>query len=76
MEKSVFQASAKNDVLKVCRKEYEVCFYVSLKQINHFIRPVKIFYRKGKVQSFYSYISKSARFYMNENYLSTVFIKV
>lgn len=25
----VFQASAKNDVLKVCRKEYEVCFYVS-----------------------------------------------
>uniref|UniRef100_A0A803VCZ2 Reversion-inducing cysteine-rich protein with Kazal motifs n=1 Tax=Ficedula albicollis TaxID=59894 RepID=A0A803VCZ2_FICAL len=26
------QASAKNDVLKVCRKEYEVCFYVSLKK--------------------------------------------
>lgn len=27
--KFIFQASAKNDVLKVCRKEYEVCFYVS-----------------------------------------------
>lgn len=25
---SVFQASAKNDVLKVCRKEYEVCVCV------------------------------------------------
>lgn len=41
---SVFQASAKNDVLKVCRKEYEVCVYVSgciLLKINCFINSVK-----------------------------------
>lgn len=41
---SVLQASAKNDVLKVCRKEYEVCVYMSgciLLKINCFINSLK-----------------------------------